>query len=105
MTAPITYDPVNNVRFLVRRVAQRPNLASKALAHSVKALASPWREHFGYEPLLCETFTDIESHEGPCYKAGAAKTPAGCATPTPPAPPPCCAPPCWPRCAPLATRA
>ena len=45
---------VNNVRFLVRGVAQRPNLASKALAHSVKALASHWREHFGYEPLLCE---------------------------------------------------
>ena len=29
---------VNNVRFPVRGVAQRPNLASKALAHSVKAL-------------------------------------------------------------------
>ena len=76
MTAPITYDPVNNVRFLVRGVAQRPNLASKALAHSVKALAAPWREHFGYEPLLCETFTDIESHEGTCYKA-AGWTPLG----------------------------
>ena len=76
MTAPITYDPVNNVRFLVRGVAQRPNLASKALAHSVKALVAPWREHFGYEPLLCETFTDIESHEGTCYKA-AGWTPLG----------------------------
>ena len=67
---------VNNVRFLVRGVAQRPNLASKALAHSVKALAAHWREHFGYEPLLCETFTDIESHEGTCYKA-AGWTPLG----------------------------
>ena len=60
---------VNNVRFLVRKEALRPNLASKALAHSVKALAAHWQEHFDYEPLLCETFTDIESHEGTCYKA------------------------------------
>jgi hypothetical protein len=67
---------VNNVRFLVREAARRPNLASKALAHSVKALAAHWSEHFGYQPLLCETFTDIESHAGTCYKA-AGWTPLG----------------------------
>ena len=67
---------VNNVRFLVREAARRPNLASKALAHSVRALPAHWREHFGYEPLLCETFTDIESHAGTCYKA-AGWTPLG----------------------------
>lgn len=60
---------VNNVRFLVLEAARRPNLASKALAHAVCALPGHWREHFGYEPLLCETFTDIESHAGTCYKA------------------------------------
>jgi len=60
---------VNNVRFLVREAARRPNLASKALAHSVRALPAHWRDHFGYEPLLAETFTDIESHAGTCYKA------------------------------------
>lgn len=60
---------VNNVRFLVLEASRRPNLASKALAHSIKALAAHWREQFGYEPLLCETFTDIESHAGTCYKA------------------------------------
>jgi hypothetical protein len=67
---------VNNVRFLVREAARRPNLASKALAHSVRTLAAHWQEHFGYEPLLCETFTDIESHAGTCYKA-AGWTPLG----------------------------
>jgi hypothetical protein len=67
---------VNNVRFLVRAAARRPNLARKALAHSVKTLGAHWREHFGYEPLLCETFTDIESHAGTCYKA-AGWTPLG----------------------------
>lgn len=49
-----TVAQVNNVRFPVRGVAQRPNPASKALARCVKALATHWREHFGYEPLLCE---------------------------------------------------
>ncbi len=67
---------VNNVRFLVLDAARRPNLASKALAHSVKALAADWALHFGYEPLLVETFTDIELHEGTCYKA-AGWTPLG----------------------------
>ena len=67
---------VNNVRFLVREAARRPNLASKALAHSIRALPAHWREHFGYEPLLAETFTDIESHAGTCYKA-AGWTPLG----------------------------
>ena len=60
---------VNNVRFLVLESARRPNLASKSLAHAVRALPGQWRENFGYEPLLCETFTDIESHAGTCYKA------------------------------------
>ncbi len=67
---------VNNVRFLVLDSARRPNLASKALAHSTRALPDHWRDHFGYEPLLCETFTDIELHAGTCYKA-AGWTPLG----------------------------
>ena len=45
---------VNNVRFLVLESARRPNLASKSPAHAVRALPAHWREHFGYEPLLCE---------------------------------------------------
>ena len=67
---------VNNVRFLVLEAARRPNLASKSLAHAVRALPGHWQENFGYEPLLCETFTDIESHAGTCYKA-AGWTPPG----------------------------
>lgn len=60
---------VNNVRFVIPEKSRRPNLASKALAHAVRALPGHWLEQFGYEPLLCETFTDIESHAGTCYKA------------------------------------
>ena len=67
---------VNNVRFLVLGEVRRKNLASKALAHSVKTLAAHWREAFGYEPLLAETFTDTQRFEGTCYKA-AGWTPLG----------------------------
>ena len=45
---------INNVRFLVRAAARRPNLASKALAEALKAIGAQWRERFGYEPLLAE---------------------------------------------------
>lgn len=64
------------MRFVIPEATRRPNLASKALAHAVRALPGHWHEHFGYEPLLCETFTDIESHAGTCYKA-AGWTPLG----------------------------
>ncbi len=65
---------VNNVRFLVRD--RSPNLASKALAKAVEALAGQWREKYGYEPLVAETFTDPATHQGTCYKA-AGWTPLG----------------------------
>jgi len=45
---------VNNVRFLVRDAARRPNLASKCLAAALKALPAQWQERFGYEPLFAE---------------------------------------------------
>ena len=45
---------VNNVRFLVREAARRPNLASKCLAAATKALPEQWQERFGYEPLFAE---------------------------------------------------
>jgi hypothetical protein len=60
---------VNNVRFLIRDDARRPNLASQALAVAVGVLSCQWREQFGYQPLLAETFTDPELHAGTCYKA------------------------------------
>lgn len=60
---------VNNVRFLVREAARRPNLASQVLALALKALPAHWQTHFGYQPLLAETFTDPELHAGTCYKA------------------------------------
>jgi hypothetical protein len=46
-----------------------PNLASRALSLATKALAGQWKAAHGYRPLLAETFTNMESYEGTCYKA------------------------------------
>lgn len=60
---------VNNARFLVLDAARRPNLASRILGVATAALPDQWHEHFGYVPLLAETFTDPEAHAGTCYQA------------------------------------
>ncbi len=63
---------VQNRRFLVLgEKGGEPNLASQALAATVRALPQHWLERFGYRPLLAETFTDPEAYQGTCYKAAA----------------------------------
>jgi hypothetical protein len=61
---------VQNRRFvLLTQPGEHPNLASRILGKVVRELPTLWREAFGYEPLLAETFSDIEAREGTCYKA------------------------------------
>jgi hypothetical protein len=61
---------VPNRRFLLlTEKGAAPNLASQALAAALRALPGQWRQEFGYEPLLAESFTDPEAYEGTCYKA------------------------------------
>jgi Domain of unknown function (DUF4338)/DDE_Tnp_1-associated len=61
---------VQNTRYLLLgERGEHPNLASQVLGAAVKQLPGLWYEHFGYSPLLAETFTDIEAFEGTCYKA------------------------------------
>lgn len=61
---------VQNRRFLLLTAkGQSPNLASQALAAAVRVLPAQWHQHFGYRPLLAETFTDPEAYAGTCYKA------------------------------------
>jgi len=68
---------VQNRRFLLLKdKGEEPNLASQILGAAVRALPENWEQKFGYRPVLGETFTDIELHEGTCYKA----------VPRPPAP-------------------
>lgn len=68
---------VQNRRFLLLgEKGSHPNRASQVLGASLRYLNDQWTEHFGYAPLLAETFTDIEQFEGTCYKA-AGWTPVG----------------------------
>ena len=60
---------VHNARFLVPEAARSPNLPSQVLSAALRVLPHQWCEHFGYEPLLAETFTDPERHAGTVYKA------------------------------------
>lgn len=60
---------VQNRRFLVLADTRMPNLASRAMGLGLRQLPDQWQEKHGYRPLLAETFTDIESFEGTCYKA------------------------------------
>ena len=60
---------VQNRRFLVLAETRMPNLASRAMGLALRHLPDQWEEKHGYRPLLAETFTDIESFEGTCYKA------------------------------------
>jgi hypothetical protein len=61
---------VQNRRFLVlAEKGESPNLASQAMGAALRTLPQQWREHFGYQPLLAESFTDPEAYAGTCYKA------------------------------------
>jgi hypothetical protein len=61
---------VQNRRFLLLTPkGAAPNLASQSLAAAVRVLPDQWREHFGYRPLLAESFTDPEAYAGTAYKA------------------------------------
>jgi hypothetical protein len=61
---------VQNRRFLLLTAkGESPNLASQAMGAALRALPGQWLEHFGYRPLLAESFTDPEAYAGTCYKA------------------------------------
>ena len=61
---------VQNRRFLLfTGKGEHPNLASQSLAAGLRVLHTHWEKAFGYQPLAAETFTDIESYAGTCYKA------------------------------------
>jgi hypothetical protein len=68
---------VQNRRFtLLARKGAEPNLASRVLGLAARELPGLWHGAFGYEPLLAETFCDMEAAAGTCYRA-AGWTPLG----------------------------
>ena len=60
---------VQNRRFLVLAETRMPNLASRSMGLALRHLPAQWEHKYGCRPVLAETFTDIESFEGTCYKA------------------------------------
>jgi len=58
---------VTNTRFLI--LERRPHLASHLLGSNIRRLARDWQDHYGYRPLLLETFVDTTRFQGTCYKA------------------------------------
>jgi hypothetical protein len=45
------------------------NLASHVLGLAVRRVRQDWKERYGYEPLLAETFVEEAQHQGTCYRA------------------------------------
>lgn len=60
---------VNNSRFLILPWVTVPNLASCILATAASRLGDDWKERYGYEPLLLETFVERNRFRGTCYRA------------------------------------
>jgi len=60
---------INHARFLNLPWITVKNLASKTLAAASKRLPSDWRQHYGYQPVLLETFVECTRFRGTCYRA------------------------------------
>ena len=60
---------INNSRFLIFPWVAVKNLASHVLGQINRQVRGHWQEHWGYGPVLIETFVDPARYEGTCYKA------------------------------------
>jgi len=60
---------LNNSRFLIFPHVRVPHLASHVLGQLARRARSDWREQWGFEPLLLESFVDPRHHAGTCYRA------------------------------------
>jgi len=59
---------VGNSRFLIVPTVEVKNLASHVLGLATRQLGGDWQRHYGYQPVLVETFVD-SSYPGTCYRA------------------------------------
>lgn len=60
---------VGMARFLIRPSVRCHNLASKVLSLSLAAMAEDFERHYGYRPWLVESFVELRSYSGSCYRA------------------------------------
>ena len=60
---------VNNARFLIMPWIYSPNLASRILGGIAKQLPLDWEARYNYQPVLLETFVQLDRFKGTCYQA------------------------------------
>lgn len=56
-------------RFLVLEESRKPNLASRCMGLAMRRLPEQWEARHGFRPLLAESFSDPQTHQGTIYKA------------------------------------
>lgn len=56
-------------RFVVLESQREPNLATRCLGIALRKLPEHFEEKYNYRPLLAESFSDPQRHEGTIYKA------------------------------------
>jgi Domain of unknown function (DUF4338) len=60
---------VNNARFLILPWVKSSGLASRILSAMAKPLLRDWSLHYGYEPVLLESFVEIPRFTANSYQA------------------------------------
>jgi hypothetical protein len=60
---------INNSRFLIFPHVRIPHLASHVLGQLARRVPADWQQHWGFTPLLLETFVDPSRYRGTCYRA------------------------------------
>jgi len=60
---------VNNTRMLIFPWVRVKHLASHVLGQLKRRVREDWLEHFGYRPLMLETFVDPAHFDGTSYRA------------------------------------
>ena len=60
---------INNSRFLILPGVSIPNLASKVLGISTRAVVDDWDAYYKTRPLIAETFVEPTRFLGTCYRA------------------------------------
>jgi hypothetical protein len=58
-----------NSRLVIVGSAKVPNLASRILGLVLRRVGQDWQDHYGYEPVLVETFVDREKYNAASYRA------------------------------------
>jgi Druantia protein DruA/Transposase Tn5 dimerisation domain/Transposase DNA-binding len=58
-----------NSRFLILPHVRVAHLASHVLGLAVGRVGEDWKQRYGYELLMLETFVDTERYRGTCYRA------------------------------------